>query len=366
MIDINRNNYEKYFLDFTEGKLLPFEESLLMSFLKSNPDLKEELDLLTDIPKLKSNTAFRGKEVLRKSLTVSDNTSNNFDELCIARIEGDLNEKEIVEFDSLINDHEKSEREFNLYKLTKITADETIDFSYKNRLKKKTTGSFVFKNRYSVISAAASIVIAVAVYNFLPKNQIGETIPAEKIAYIDDVESNETKTEINRNISEEVTESVIVNKANSNRLINVDKNDNIVENSASNNPELIREYNQLAKLYPVEIEMEFKSTVKKLAFINPVEYNYPEKKSQENNSQYISVKSFLAETFNKRVLKKENKDRLELFDFAQAGVEGINKITGSNMTLQRIYDENGMPDKTEFNSRLIAFSSPAKKDQNEL
>ena len=365
MIDINGNNYEEYFLDFTEGKLLPSEESLLMSFLKSNPDLKEELDLLIDIPKLKSNTAFSRKEVLRRSLTVSDNTSNNFDELCIARIEGDLNEKEVVEFDSLINDHEKSEREFNLFKLTKIAADETIDFPHKNRLKKKTTSSFVFINRYSIISAAASIVIAVAVYTFIPKNQIGETLPVEKIAHVDDVESNETKTEINRNISEEVPESVIA-KANSGILLYVDKNDNIAENSVLNNPELIREYNQLAKLYPVEIEMEFRSTDKKLAFVNPVEYNYPEKKSQENNSQYISVKSFLAETFNKRVFKKENKDRLELFDFAQAGVEGINKITGSNMTLQRIYDENGMPDKTEFNSRLIAFSSPAKKDQNEL
>ena len=77
------------------------------------------------------------------------------------------------------------------------------------------------------------------------------------------------------------------------------------------------------------------------------------------DDEYISFRSFLAESVNKKVFKKK-KDKIEMFDIAQAGVEGINKLTGGNMTLERIFDENGNPSKTEFTSRLLAFSTPAK------
>ena len=366
MIDINRNNYEQYFLDFLEGKLSPSQENMLMSFFDSNPDLKEEFELYSDAPELTAKTVFPEKEMLRKSATISDDTLSNFDELCIARIEGDLDEKEINEFDNFIKENNKREKEFNLYRLTKITTDTSIEFPHKNRLRKKGNESFVFKNRYSLISAAASVVIAIAVYYFLPKNPIGETLQYEKIASIDDVKNNKEKAEISTNIKEEKVKDIISDKTIKKIKLNGEINEVVTGNPVLKDRELIRQHYQFAKLNPVEIEMEFKSTNRKLAYVNPVGYKIQENKSPENNSNQISFKSFLAETFNKRVLKKENKDKLELFDFAQAGVEGINKLTGSNMSLQRIYDENGIPDKTEFNSRLIAFSTPVKNNQTGL
>lgn len=43
MSNINRHNYEAYFLDFVEGNLSEEEKAALMLFLEQNPDLKEEL-----------------------------------------------------------------------------------------------------------------------------------------------------------------------------------------------------------------------------------------------------------------------------------------------------------------------------------
>ena len=66
MIDINRNNYEEYFLDFLEGNLSPSENDLLMSFLNSNPDLKEELELLNELPEIRIEETFLEKSTLKK------------------------------------------------------------------------------------------------------------------------------------------------------------------------------------------------------------------------------------------------------------------------------------------------------------
>ena len=44
MREINRDNYEAYFLDSLEGSLTKEEQLALNQFLEQNPDLKEELE----------------------------------------------------------------------------------------------------------------------------------------------------------------------------------------------------------------------------------------------------------------------------------------------------------------------------------
>ncbi len=43
-MDINRNNYEAYFLDYRENNLTPGQVAELLVFLEQNPDLKEEFE----------------------------------------------------------------------------------------------------------------------------------------------------------------------------------------------------------------------------------------------------------------------------------------------------------------------------------
>jgi len=53
-MQINRNNYEAYFLDYRENNLSPEQVAELMIFLEQNPDLKasfeayENIELATD------------------------------------------------------------------------------------------------------------------------------------------------------------------------------------------------------------------------------------------------------------------------------------------------------------------------------
>ena len=42
-MDINRQNFETYFIDYLDGRLDPGQVAELLSFLEKNPDLEREL-----------------------------------------------------------------------------------------------------------------------------------------------------------------------------------------------------------------------------------------------------------------------------------------------------------------------------------
>lgn len=358
MTDINRNNYEEYFLDFQDGELSPSDENLLMLFLNENPDLKSEIELFEADKIPVDNTFFENKMELKKPRILSGVTINNFDELCIARMEGDLKRRETIEFDKFIAGNKKKEKEYNLYKLTKIQPDNFVVFQNKESLKKSEKKIFVLKNNYQWISVAASIIILLAIYLFIPKEKGDNKLPVAELDKSIKVESvsvtgNEAKkvnilSDLNNN-KRNIEERSFVPK----KILEEKRNDDIEEDEI-----IPREINQLAYLYPAEIKFDF-NKYKVDKNIIYVDIDKGQKKEEINKNQ-ISFKSYLAGAFNKRILKKENKIKIELFDIAQAGVEGINKLTGSNMSLERLCDKKGNPNKTEFNSRLIAFSAPIK------
>ena len=359
MIDINRNNYEEYFLDFLDGKLSPSDENLLMLFLTANPDLKSELELFEADKIPVAQISFENKIGLKKSGILSSVTLNNFDELCIARMEGNLDRKEIIEFDKFIARNKKKEKEYNLYKLTKIQTDKFVVFRNKVSLKKNEKKVFVLKKNYQWISVAASIIILLAIYLFLPKEkgdnklqvtELDNSIKVESLQVIDNEEKKVNKlSDLNSNKRNTEEKSFT-----SEKILKEKRNDNVKKDEI-----VPREINQLAYLNPAEIKLDFnKYKVNKNIIYVDIDKGQEKK---DVDKKYISFKSYLAGTFNKRILKKEDKNKIEFFDIAQASVEGLNKLTGSNMSLERLYDENGTPNKTEFNSRLIAFSAPIKK-----
>jgi len=55
-MQIDRNNYESYFLDFLEGRLSEQEIDNLLTFLRNNPDLEDRL-LSIDKYVVESNNA---------------------------------------------------------------------------------------------------------------------------------------------------------------------------------------------------------------------------------------------------------------------------------------------------------------------
>ena len=359
MIDINRNNYEEYFLDFLDGNLSPSDKNLLMSFLENNPDLKEELEQLNELPEIRTEEKFIEKTVLKKSINNFSSGSDNFSELCIARIEGDLTKEESNEFDSFINENSKRKKEFEQFKLTKVKADYSIVFRNKKGLKKSSVALFLAKNRYSILSAAASVIIVLALFTLIPRNAEDMPLNIAEVKKTEDKKTIQEELKIEQNSKKQV--AVVIKQEAIKSEEPLHKNENTARENSTDSAiiEQTIDYQQYEKIAAHGIEIEYSSVNKSIVY---PEYKIYQLAELDVKNKHFSVKSFIAGVINKEVFNRDRNEKIEMFDVAQASLNGINRITGSNMKLTRIYDENGKPNKTEFSSKLIAFSTPAKKN----
>ena len=81
-----------------------------------------------------------------------------------------------------------------------------------------------------------------------------------------------------------------------------------------------------------------------------------------------NVDRFIARFFHEKIMNEKNPgDRpVESIEIAEAGITGINKLFGWDMELQKETDENGIITSYYFNSRLLKFNTPVKKQGKEL
>ena len=88
-MDINRDNYEIFFVDYMDGKLSSGDENRLMAFLVQNPDIAEELEGIKKCVLEPVDIQYSAKEGLKKTFSQGMGI-DDFDYLCIANIEGEL------------------------------------------------------------------------------------------------------------------------------------------------------------------------------------------------------------------------------------------------------------------------------------
>lgn len=137
---INKDNYEAYFLDFTEGNLSPLEAEELMAFIEQFPELRSELDSFENISLVpEKNIVFDSKESLKKIEAghLTGITAENIDSYLIAEIEGVISVEEKNELNSFISVHSNYQKDRLLYSHTLLTPDLSIKYSNKELLKHK-------------------------------------------------------------------------------------------------------------------------------------------------------------------------------------------------------------------------------------
>ena len=166
-MNINRKNYEAYFLDYRENNLSTEQVAELMIFLEENPDLKVEFDSFeTFTLQPDGNIAYSKKETLKKTTVTSTNNidSDNYEEKLVANLEGDISEEERKELAAFMELNPRVKLESNLYRSTILQPDLNIAYPNKESLKKK--GVFVLYRTQMIygLSIAASIIILLGFY----------------------------------------------------------------------------------------------------------------------------------------------------------------------------------------------------------
>ncbi len=170
-MELNRHNYETFFLLYVDGELSATEKEAVDRFVQENPDLANELSVLqqTTLP-ADISMEFINKDSLYRSLTGSVDTSNH-DEKFLLYVDNELSSAERAEVETFVLQHPQVQDNFTLLKQTKLEA-ETILFPGKRSLyreEKKERPLIYFRSWQAV--AAIFIAMAFLVWILLPANK---------------------------------------------------------------------------------------------------------------------------------------------------------------------------------------------------
>ena len=159
-MNINRNNYEEYFILYLDNELDSESRRQVEAFAQQNPDLKAELDTLLQsklIPDADISFSDKG------SLMRFDNASisvANYEEWLTSYIDNELTEGERNDVEVFVAGNPAIQRELNLLQQTKLQP-ETIIFPYKESLYHKEEKARVIPIRWWRIAAAAVLLLGI-------------------------------------------------------------------------------------------------------------------------------------------------------------------------------------------------------------
>ncbi|MFT3703631.1 MAG: hypothetical protein QM802_14805 [Agriterribacter sp.] len=189
-MEINRNNYEEFFLLYIDGELNAEEMNAVEKLAEAYPDLGEELHLLmqTRLP-ASENISFENKALLYRN---EDSTvhEGNYPEYLASYIDNELTAEESKQVELFIQQHPESQLELSLLQRTKLEPDNSIVFVDKQvlyRTEKQPARIVPFAWWRGAVAAAVIIIGGFVWMNIsgdeevTPKQRIAGTIDTIKL-----------------------------------------------------------------------------------------------------------------------------------------------------------------------------------------
>lgn len=133
MININRANYEEYFLLYTDNELNAAERRAVEEFVLQNPDLEYEFKMLQrSTLKPEKGVAFRNKEALMQFNDVVH--SANYEEFFLLYADNELSNQQKAQVEQFVYDHPQYQSAFEFLQEIRLTPDSDVLFLHKERL----------------------------------------------------------------------------------------------------------------------------------------------------------------------------------------------------------------------------------------
>ena len=362
---IDRSNYEIWLIDWLDGNLSQIEIEELQLFLEKNPDLKDEVEELNTVRLSSLPESYSLKDQLKK--TPADLTVAQIEYLSAAYLEGDLSLYQNSELKEIVESDPEKKRIFQLTQRMKLTPL-SVSYKHKSRLTRITFAGRIIRLSVIGLLAAAIIVLAIINYNTGPKSIllkqeiIAKTGTEESFA----VKPSESKSENKFHAGEKTKKPVL-------------KSNNL--SFVSTKPVLISTESERTDQIQSDSGLTTRNTLQELPektfFHRQVNINtssLPNTLVALSSPQIIPViddgrsrlVKFLARNFREKILKeKTTRDSpLKVYEIAEAGVTGLNKLLGWQMALDKRNDENGELKSVYFSSKILKFNAPIKKTES--
>lgn len=341
---INRQSYEVFFIDYYDGVMDAALQGELFSFLADNPDLKKEFEDYEVLVPPGGDVAFEHKELLKKGASDNQISPYNFEQHCIACIEGDLNESQQKEFQDFLVDHPEMTELFGLYKKAKLQPEKSLVFFGKNDLKKGAT-TFSRLVRYAAVAASIALLGGLAFF-FHPGNQLITEIPEPPPST--DVHPRVPITPAYENEVLAHANPVIVES-----LITHTGAEQLLVQEQPDKPSVPRELlGNLPSREPSSLVVERDGNM--LASMRmPATKDFDDQPKDPLTNLLGSVDDM---TLALNAEGVDGSGRITIWDLAHAGINGIGRLTGANMKVEKKTDEEGRLTALAFQSRNLSFT----------
>ncbi len=207
-MNINRGNYETFFLLYIDNELSNTEKNAVELFVQQNPDLKLELEMLSQSVLPITNSCFDKKDLLLK-------VTENEQQLLMLHLDNELNISKAAEIKQLLASNIAIKKELEILLQTKLPV-ENIEFKNKQSLYRKESSKVISIKWWRVAAAilillGSSLILILSRNNTVTKN--GEVViqtpdtnnkiisPNNATVNTVDVHSNQTTVSIKNNVS---------------------------------------------------------------------------------------------------------------------------------------------------------------------
>ena len=348
-MNIDRSNYEVYFLDYLDGNLPDDQIDDFLDFLTSNPDLRRELEEVSAIKIPAENHVFQNKQALLKNELTG---STAFDSRAVAFMENDLSEEDQIAFLSELTSNPEKEKQFSWFAKTRLNPDTTIEFPDKASLLKKPARKVVLLWASRVAAVFVLLFAGWAVWDFSPEQDSSLQLADEQPVVSTQERSKGNRQPVNP-VSEKKIEQPLVAKQQelANEPIST------VQSNLGKSPALKVETLMVQreaipeKLEPLVYKPEHALAREQLDLV--------EMKSSwtKPHKEFLTVDEYLAE----KVLNKPKDEPLTFGSLISAGLDAVASV--SNERLDYETNARGKVSEISLNTRILAFSIPLKKER---
>lgn len=206
-MNINRHNYEEFFLLYADKELSAEDKKTVEDFVSQNEDLRVELNMLLQTVFNGSDVmAFAGKDALLKPITEEGYiNATNYEAFFVLYGDDELSNEEKEKVETFVYRNPQYQQEFELLQQVKMIPDTTIVFENKASLyQKEEKDDKVIPFRWWRMAAAAAVLL-IAGLLWLMSNKSEENIAEKKAPG-----TNETKNTAKAPENKKTNENVII------------------------------------------------------------------------------------------------------------------------------------------------------------
>jgi hypothetical protein len=184
-MNIDRHNYEEYFLLYIDNELTVDQKKRVEVFVRENPDLEEELVMLKQSRLIPDESIiFDKKHLLMKEEIAPDSANNsfinlnNYEQWLIMYVDDELNAGERLAVEKFAHAHPHVQEEVTIFLQAKLQPEEIV-FPNKEILYKRETTVRVISMQWWKVAVAAILVISagITLYSIFNKSTHKGVIP---------------------------------------------------------------------------------------------------------------------------------------------------------------------------------------------